>query len=121
MADGKPTGPGMHERELMDAGAQAERTALAWQRTGFSAVLVGALLIRHHVTQGAPLWPGLLLTVAAGLAVLLWVPLRYRRVVTVVSCGRNPVSRTMVPATAAVLALVIVSAVVGFAAELCAR
>ena len=31
------------------------------------AILVGALLIRHHVNQGAPPWPGLLLIVTAGL------------------------------------------------------
>lgn len=111
-------GPGARGDALMDVGAQAERTALAWQRTGFSAILVGALLIRHHVNQGAPPWPGLLLIVTAGLAVLVWVPTRYRRVLTALRHEHSPVSRAMVPATAAVLALVIVATAADFAAEL---
>lgn len=107
--------------ELMDVGAQAERTSLAWQRTGFSAILVGALLIRHHVNQGAPPWPGLLLAVAAGLAIVVWVPMRYRRVLSALRHGHSPVSRAMVPATAAVLALVIIATAADIAAELSAH
>ena len=116
MGDGGPVGEG-HENVLVDVGAQAERTALAWQRTGFSAILVGALLIRHHVNQGAPPWPGLLLAVAAGLAVVVWVPMRYRRVLTALHHRHSPVSRVMVPATAALLAVVIVATAADIAAE----
>ena len=58
----------MIDRHLLDAGAQAERTALAWQRTGIGAVAVGALLVHGHVNQHVlPLWPGLLLATVAGL------------------------------------------------------
>jgi uncharacterized membrane protein YidH (DUF202 family) len=117
MGDGGPIG-GAHENVLMDVGAQAERTALAWQRTGFSAILVGALLVRHHVNHGVPPWSGLLLMVAAGLSVVVWVPMRYQRVLTTLRLEHSPVSRAMVPATAAVLALVIIATAADFAAEL---
>lgn len=33
---------------LLDIGAQSERTVLSSQRTGLSAVAVGALLVHHH-------------------------------------------------------------------------
>ena len=120
MGDGGPVGEG-HENVLVDVGAQAERTSLAWQRTGFSAILVGALLIRHHVNHGAPPWPGLLLAVAAGLSIVVWVPMRYQRVLTSLRREHSPVSRAMVPATAALLALVIIATAADFAAELITR
>ena len=97
----------MNDGELLDVGAQAERTALAWQRTGIGAIAVGVLLMRGSVHQHllSP-WPGLLLTVAATLAVLFCVPRRYRRVLHTVQTQRTPLSRWMVPGTALVLAIV---------------
>ncbi|BDX30316.1 hypothetical protein TUM20985_08630 [Mycobacterium antarcticum] len=100
----------MDDEELMDVGAQAERTALAWQRTGIGAIAVGLLWLRGSVHQHllSP-WPGLLLTAAATLAVLLCVPQRYRRVLHNVRTQRTPLSRGMVPGTALVLAIVTIA------------
>ena len=91
----------------MDVGTQAERTALAWQRTGIGAMAVGALLMRAHVHQNLlPPWPGLLLAVAGGVAILVLVPQRYRRVLLAVQAGHTPLSRAMVPCATLVLVLV---------------
>jgi uncharacterized membrane protein YidH (DUF202 family) len=104
----------MTDCQLMDVGAQAERTALAWQRTGIGMMAVGALLLRWDANERLPVWPGLLLTAAAGVAVLFLVSHRYRRVLRTVRAGHTPVSRAMVPATALLMVLVIV----GIGAEL---
>lgn len=99
--------------ELLDVGAQAERTMLAWQRTGIGAMAVGVLLMRGHVAQHQlPPWPGLLLAVVAGFAVLVLVPQRYRRVLQMVRAGETPLSRGMVPGAA--LLLVLVTLGIGF-------
>jgi uncharacterized membrane protein YidH (DUF202 family) len=98
----------MTDWQLMDVGAQAERTALSWQRTAIGMMAVGALLLRWDVVEGQPLWPGLLLTAAAGVAVLFLVPHRYRRVLRTVRAEHTPLSRTMIPATALMMVLVIV-------------
>ena len=103
------------DAELFDVGAQAERTALAWQRTGIGAMAVGALLMRAHVhTHLLSPWPGALLVVVAALAILILVPQRYRRVLGSVRAGRSPLSRGMVPAAT----LVLVVATVGIGVEL---
>jgi len=91
----------------MDVGTQAERTALAWQRTGIGAIAVGTLLMCAHVHQHLlRLWPGLLLAVAGGVAILVLVPQRYRRVTRAVQAGHTPLSRAMVPGATLVLVLV---------------
>ena len=97
----------MDNGELMDVAAPAERTALAWQRTGIGAIAVGLLMIRGHVHQHllSP-WPGLLLAVLAGLAVLVLVPRRYRRVLCTVRTQRTPLSPAMMLGTTLVLALI---------------
>jgi uncharacterized membrane protein YidH (DUF202 family) len=98
------------DTELMDAGTQAERTALAWQRTGIGAIAVGALLMRGYAHHNLlPLWPGLLLAVAGGLAILVLVPQRYRRVLRAVQGRRSPLSRAMVPGATVVLVLVTIA------------
>jgi uncharacterized membrane protein YidH (DUF202 family) len=107
------------DTRLMDVGAQAERTALAWQRTGIGAMAVGALLMRGHLNQHLlPAWPGLLLTVVAGLAVLVLVPQRYRRLWRTVQAGHTPLSRGMVPGATLLLVLVTIWIGVGVGAEL---
>lgn len=101
--------------ELLDVGAQAERTALAWQRTGIGAMAVGALLMHAHVhAQLLSPWPGSLLIVVAALAILILVPQRYRRVLATVRAGRSPLSRGMVPGAT----LVLVVATIGIGVEL---
>jgi uncharacterized membrane protein YidH (DUF202 family) len=94
----------MTDSELMDVGTQAERTALAWQRTGIGVMAAGALLTRWDATDHLPVWPGALLTLAASIAVLVLVPIRYRRVLRTVRAGQTPVSRMLVPATMALIA-----------------
>lgn len=82
--------------QLLDAGAQAERTALAWRRTGLGLVAVGAVLL--HIGGDEPSGLPLLavgaadLTAGAALAVLV-APLRYRRTTTAVAAERTPVGR----------------------------
>ncbi len=104
-------------RELFDAGAQAERTALAWQRTGLAAIGVGALLVHAAVSSPhrIPLWPGIVLMMSGALAAAVLAPLRYRSVLHAIQSDRTPVS---VLATSAmtlvqlVVALVVAVAVV---------
>lgn len=86
-----PPGP------LVDAGAQAERTALAWRRTGLTGLGVGALLA--HV--GPTPWAGALVLAAAAVAAAVVAPLRYSAILRALRAGRTPVSRRLVPAAAA--------------------
>ena len=100
----------MTDPDLLDIGAQAERTALAWQRTGIGAITVGALMMREHlIRQVLPPWPGLLLVAVAAFGVVVLVPQRYRRVLGNVRAGHTPLSRMMVPGTTLVLVLVTVA------------
>ena len=66
--------------ELFDIGAQAERTALSWQRTGIGVIAIGALLLRWCVTESYPLWPGIALAASGSGISLFIVRHRYRRV-----------------------------------------
>lgn len=82
---------------LVDAGAQAERTALAWQRTGLTGIAVGALLVHAGPTP----WAGALV-LATGVAVAAAVaPLRYAAILRALGDDRTPVSRRLVPVAAA--------------------
>jgi uncharacterized membrane protein YidH (DUF202 family) len=107
----------MTDRQLLDVGAQAERTALAWQRTGVGAMTAGALLLRWDFTDHLPSWPGIVLTVAGGATVMFFGSNRYRRTLRAMRSGHSPLSRGMVPA--ATLAMVLV--ILGVGAELAAR
>lgn len=101
--------------ELMDVGAQAERTGLAWQRTMFSMIAVGALLLHAHINERLwPMWPGALLMTLAGGTALVVVPLHYRWILRTVRSGHSPVSRT----TISVTTLALVVTIVGVCAEL---
>jgi uncharacterized membrane protein YidH (DUF202 family) len=62
-----------------DHGASAERTRLAWRRTGLSATAVGLLAVRPALRPGAGPVTWLLAAAAMGAWVLL-VALAYRRV-----------------------------------------
>lgn len=80
---------------LLDPGAQAERTALAWQRTGLALAGVGAVLL-HVDGSGSsplPLFAGLL-DIAAGAALgAVVAPLRYRRTLRKVEEASSPLAR----------------------------
>lgn len=92
--------------QILDAGAQAERTALAWQRTAIGLVVNGVLLVRWSLVEHIPAWPAVVVTATASLALLAVVPTRYRRIVEAVRSGRNPLSRLTVLATVLGLAAV---------------
>lgn len=80
---------------LLSVGAQAERTALAWQRTGFAFLGVGAVLLHVDGAGPAPLsWAVGLLDLAAG-AVLAAVvaPVRYRLTLLRVGEMQSPLAR----------------------------
>jgi uncharacterized membrane protein YidH (DUF202 family) len=75
---GDEDGPGLDR--VFDGGLQHERTALAWDRTGLSLLVVGALLLR---SGGPPYGDVVHLPGYVGLsagAILLWAGgRRYRR------------------------------------------
>lgn len=97
-----------------DPGAQSERTALAWQRTGLSAAAVGLLVVHAHPAgHVVPPWPGLLLLAAGAMLAAVVAPVRYRHIERVVRAGGGPLSTATVPGTALlVLATVVGTAVV---------
>lgn len=94
--------------ELFDPGAQAERTALAWQRTGLSTAAVGLLLVHAHpVGHLLPPWPGLLLVTAGAVLAAVVSPVRYLRIDRTVRAGGGPSSSGTVPAITLVVLLCI--------------
>lgn len=92
---------------LLDLGAQCERTALSWQRTGFSAVALGALLVHHD--PGRQL-PGLLLLAAGALSAGVIAPVRYRRILRAVQAQRSPAEPRVVLLFTALMGIVTVTA-----------
>ena len=101
----------MTGERIPDEGAQAERTALSWQRTGLAAVAVGALLI-HTDPAHYPLspWPGVLLIAVGAVCAAVLAPVRYRRVLRSVRAGRAPASTLTIPALSVVLVVVTIGA-----------
>jgi uncharacterized membrane protein YidH (DUF202 family) len=99
---------GGDDDRLPDPGTQAERTALAWQRTGLAAMIVGALLI-HSNPVWYPLapWLGALLMTAGGMFAAIVAPVRYLRVVRAVRADRTPVSMGTIAGVAVLLVIVI--------------
>jgi len=106
------------EPQLFDVGAQAERTALAWQRTGIGIMASGALVVRWTVTEHFPPWPGVALVASGAFASLLLVRQRYRRVLETVRAGQTPLSRYLIPGTAAFMIAVVLGMIVGVGFEL---
>jgi hypothetical protein len=89
-----------------DHGASAERTRLAWRRTGLSATAVGLLAVRPALRPGAG--PMTWLVAAAAMAAwVLLIALAYRRVRGLATLPPRP-GRRIVPfyaLTAAAFAL----------------
>jgi hypothetical protein len=77
-----------------DHGASAERTRLAWRRTGLSATAVGLLAVRPAFRpEAGPLtW---LVAAAAMIAWVLLVALAYRRVRGLATLPPEPGRRTV--------------------------
>lgn len=101
--------------QLLDMGAQAERTALAWQRTGLSATAVGVLLEQTYpASHPLPPWPGILLMATGAVVAAVVAPLHYVRVLRAVRAGATPVSSGIVPG----MVLVVLVVVAGAAAAL---
>lgn len=90
-----------------DAGLQAERTAMAWQRTALGIGGVSALLLHRAEGAGLATLPGAAGLVAA-VGVLLSVEARYLRTHRHVEAGTSPMGRTAVRAIAAAAVLLAV-------------
>jgi uncharacterized membrane protein YidH (DUF202 family) len=112
--DGDPDGSGPPPSDrVLDVGLQHERTALAWDRTGLSLLVVGALTLR----SGGPPYDDLLhvpgyaaMLVGAG---LLWAGgRRYRRREDDLRRGGSPVQPHLVRLTGIVAMVVSVTALV---------
>lgn len=88
---------------LLDSGAQAERTALAWQRAGLGLLGVGAVLL--HINDAGPsplaLVVGLLDVATGAVLAAVVAPLRYRRALLTLGGSGSPLARRSCIATAA--------------------
>lgn len=98
------------DERVLDAGLQAERTAMAWQRTGLAMTVLGALLWHAGGKGPGSLLPGVLALVAA-LWLLAAAPRRYRSTVRRVRAGRSPVAPGALRALAGAVVLLGVAAV----------
>jgi uncharacterized membrane protein YidH (DUF202 family) len=85
-------------------GLQAERTAMAWQRTALGLGGVSALTLRHAGGDPALSAPGVL-GLTGAVALLVVVEGRYLRTRRHLEEGRNPMGRGLVRALAAATAL----------------
>lgn len=94
---------------VRDPGLQPERTALAWSRTAFVALLLSALLLRGGIVHHEPglAWAGMALLIATG-AMYGWSGWRLRMTTSAMtSAAPMTVSATWVMrATALIIALV---------------
>lgn len=89
---------------LLDTGAQAERTALAWQRTGLTLLGLGALTLHGHDSRLSltSLVSGVLAVLTGVALAAVVAPLRYRAIVQAVVAERVAVARFMCPAVTVV-------------------
>lgn len=99
-----------HEAQV-DPGLQAERTAMAWQRTALGVGAVGALLVHYSGGISAKAVPGLL-GLAAALVLLLAAERRYVTTVRRVRAGHATSSPALVRGVTTTVLLLAVSALV---------
>jgi len=102
----------------LDVGVQAERTTLAWQRTGTGVIVTGLLITRWCAVEDFPLWPGIALAGFSALAGLVFVRRRYHRILRTVSTGRTPMSRYLIPSAALLMVSVVLAVSAGVVLEL---
>lgn len=91
--------------------AAAERTALAWERTGFGLLGVGALLVHDSQQRASVAQLAFSITVMAVGAVtsVVVAPIRYRSIIDDVGAGRTPRLRRLTPLIALAVCLAALS------------
>jgi len=92
-----------------DPGASAQRTRLAWRRTGLSATAVALLATRPAFAPGAGTWTFL----AVGAAMALWaalIGLAYRRARGLNALPPQPGRRTVTAYAALTVSLAVLGA-----------
>ena len=96
---GRPTEQSAYDH-VLDVGLQHERTALAWDRTGLSFLVVGTLTIRHTgmAPETLPAVVGYL-AMAVGALLLAAGSRRYRRREVALRHGASPVRPRLVRLT----------------------
>lgn len=99
-----------HEATV-DPGLQAERTAMAWQRTALGVGAVGALLVHHAGGVSAKAVPGLL-GLAVALVLLVAAERRYVTTVRRVRAGHPTASPALVRGVTVTALMLAVSALV---------
>ncbi len=106
--------PGERPSGVLDVVAAAERTALAWERTGFGLVGVGALLVHEGRSraEAAQLAVGVAVMVLGATTSVVVAPRRYRGIAAQVRAGHTPVLRRTTALLAAVVVLVAATSVV---------
>ena len=97
----------------MDRGVATERTALAWERTGFGLVGVGGLLTHAGRPHAALLLAlGVVVLTLGALVAVAYPPLRSRQVERAVTARLSPLARPSVmrALTATILATALITA-----------
>lgn len=93
-----------------DAGLQAERTSMAWQRTALGVGGVSALLLHDAKDKPLTALPGAL-GLGVALALLVITELRYEHTVRKVAAGQSPVSPRLMLLLAASVSTLAASAI----------
>lgn len=98
---------------LHDEGAQAERTALSWQRTGLSLLGAGIVVLHAGDELDTPLRlvPALLLLATGALVTGVGAPVRYRETLRDLRSGRSPVRMPLLLALSLVVTVSALAAV----------
>ncbi len=88
------TTPRTRPEPVLDVGLQAERTAMAWQRTALGVGGFGALLLHMAQRNVIAMVPGLLGLLAA-LAMLVLAEHRYVTSMRKIDLGKSPIAAPM--------------------------